>query len=308
VSARERRVLVLWYSQSGQLHRAASTFVAPLEEAGLDVRWERLTPRREYPFPWGLADFLRAFPDAVNGRACPLEPSALAGDEHFDLVVLAYTVWYLSPSVPAQSLFASPLRGALADTPVITLIACRNMWFSAERKMRRMIREAGGIHAGTVAVTDDGPAWATFVTTPRWLLTGKQGRFLRIFPPAGISDASMAALRPLGQAVLERWDRLRGGGEPALFAGLSPTSVDRPMVLPDLLIGRLFRPWGRALAGLQQRGRRQLSLGYAVFGLWLVLAVVTVVSLLAVAQLVLHPVTGRITDRYLDLLDTDPQP
>jgi hypothetical protein len=304
---RSGRVLVVWYSQSGQLHRAAKAFVAPLAEAGLDITWQKLEPRSEFPFPWRLWSFLRVFPDTVTGRGCELAQPTVGGDERFDLIVFAYTVWYLSPSLPAQGFFASPLRDTMRDTPVVTLIACRNMWISAEARTRRLIREAGGRHVGTVAATDDGPPWATFVTTPRWLLTGRRDRFLRIFPPAGISDDTIASLSRFGEALVDRWDRLRNGGPNDAFDGMSPMSFDRPMVLPDLLIGRLFRPAGRVLASLRSQGRIASAAGFTAFGVWLVTSVVTVTSLLAAAQLLLRSQAHRLTDRYLSRLGAEPR-
>jgi hypothetical protein len=193
----------------------------------------------------------------------------------------------------------------LRDTPVVTFIACRNMWFTAEGAMRQLVAEAGGRHVGTVAVTDDGPAWASFVTTPRWLLTGKKGSWLRIFPPAGISDETIGSLRPFGEAIVSRWDQVAAGGPEPVFDGLSTMSVDRPMVLPDLLIGRLFRPMGRLLGTVRRQGQVRGAIGLAAFGVWLTASVVTVVVLLAVAQIVLHRGASRLVDRHLGRLGAD---
>ena len=296
--SRRPRVLVLWYSQSGQLKRAAEAFAAPLSERGFDVTWQKLEPRSEFPFPWSVGDFLKVFPDTVGGQAASLEPPAVTPGERFDLVVVAYTVWYLSPSLPAQGLFASPLRAVLRDTPVVTLIACRNMWVTAEGKMRRLIAGAGGRHAGTVALTDDGPAWATLVTTPKWLLTGSRAGFLKIFPPAGISAESIAAVKPFAATLADRFDTVAAGRGPA-FDGLDTMSVDRPMVLPDIVIGRLFRPAARALSAARAGGGAGAGVALGVFGLWLVTSVVVTVATLALAQIALSPITRRIVDRRL---------
>jgi hypothetical protein len=293
------RVLVVWYSQSGQLRRVAESVVAPLEEAGIDVRWARLVPAREFPFPWDLGSFMSVFPDTVTGRGCELAPPELASDERFDLVVLAYTVWFLSPSLPVQAFFGSPLRGLMRDTPVVSLIACRNMWFSAERKVRRLVRDAGGVHAGTIAVTDDGPAWATFVTTPRWLLTGRRDRFLGVFPPAGISDETIRSLRRFGEALAARRGALGGPAAESAIAGLDPIQVDRPMVLPDLLLARLFRVWADAMQRLTrpEGAGRRLALG--AFTGFLVVAVLVTVSGSILLRLLGRGRAERLTDRYL---------
>ena len=304
---RTGRVLVVWYSQTGQLRRVAESVVAPLEEAGHEVRWVRLAPRKAFPFPWSAHDFLSVFPDTAALRACPIEAPDVPEGERFDLVVFAYTVWYLSPSLPAQAFFRSPAREVLRDTPVVTLIACRNMWFSAERIMRRLIRAAGGRHAGTIAVTDDGPAWATFVTTPRWLLSGRRDRWLRIFPPAGISDETIAASRRFGEAIAARGDLL---GSPAVGSALrdvEPLSVDRPMVLPDLLLGRVFRVWAATIQRLSPPGGLRRRLVTFAFGGWLVATVPVVVGGLVLLRLVAPRTAERLTERYLAPLAALPE-
>ena len=44
-------------------------------------------------------------------------------------MILAYQVWYLAPS-PARTLIKTHPE-AFRDRRVITVIACRNMWYSA---------------------------------------------------------------------------------------------------------------------------------------------------------------------------------
>ena len=294
------RVLVVWYSQSGQLRRVAESVAAPLEEAGAEVRWAKLTPTREFPFPWDLRSFLGVFPDTVAGRGCALERLELEDGERFDLVILAYTVWFLSPSLPVQALFASPLSAALHGTPVVSLIACRNMWLSAERTVRRLVRGAGGVHAGTIAVTDDGPAWATFVTTPRWLLTGRRARFLRVFPPAGISDATISSLRRFGEALAERGNRLGAPEVSAALADLDPLQVDRPMVLPDLAFGRAFRVWAAAIQRTTRPGSAGRGAALGALTAFIVTAAAGSILSAVVARLLARERVERLTDRYVD--------
>ena len=75
-------------------------------------------------------------------------------------------------------------RQLIKDKSVITLVACRNMWLSAQETMKSLIAEAGGQLRDHLAFSDQGHALATFVTTPRWVLTGRRDRFLGL-PPAG---------------------------------------------------------------------------------------------------------------------------
>src|SRR5262245_19155860 len=59
-----KRILVIHYSQTGQLTEVVRAFVGPLLEApDVEVVFETLAPERPYPFPWPFLQFLDAFPE-----------------------------------------------------------------------------------------------------------------------------------------------------------------------------------------------------------------------------------------------------
>ena len=95
------RILVLYYSQTGQLTRAVQSMLSPLAgRADVQIVWQNLEPLEAFPFPWGFFRFFDTFPECVHLDAPPIRPVAFTPDARFDLVVLAYQVWFLSPSLP----------------------------------------------------------------------------------------------------------------------------------------------------------------------------------------------------------------
>ena len=46
--------------------------------------------------------------------------------------------------------------------------------------------------------------WASFVTTPRWMLTGRKNRFW-FFPPAGIDDKEFGSLEEKADRIGRSW-------------------------------------------------------------------------------------------------------
>ena len=103
-----KRVLLVHFSQTGQLSRAARTLAAPLAQAvDVELVEEVLRPCRPYPFPWPFWRFLDAMPESVLLEAPALEPLAVNADEHFDLVILAYQVWFLAPAAPMTAFLRS---------------------------------------------------------------------------------------------------------------------------------------------------------------------------------------------------------
>src|SRR3989304_2795692 len=180
------RILALYCSQTGQITRVVRSMMAPLEgRADIQIVWQNLQPKRPYPFPWPFLDFLDVFPESVHMVPPEMEPVSFDPDSHFDLIILAYQVWFLSPSLPVTGFLKSSAARVLKGKPVITVIACRNMWLSAQEKVKAMLTSLGARLIDNVVLVDQGPPWTTFVTTPRWLLTGKKDGFWGIFPAAG---------------------------------------------------------------------------------------------------------------------------
>jgi hypothetical protein len=217
VETRLKTVLVINYSQTGQLAEITEQVISPLRAAGHQVHLETLVPETPFPWPWPMVDFIDAFPECVQLDPPPLKPLSIPADRQFDLVILTYQVWYLAPALPMTAFLKSPAgRQLLKDKPVVTLVACRNMWLSAQETMRRLIAEAGGQLRDHLAFTDQGHALATFITTPRWVLTGRRDRFLGL-PPAGVAPQEIRQASRFGRALADALDRdQEKSGEPML--------------------------------------------------------------------------------------------
>ena len=72
------RILVLYYSQSGDVTRAVNAFVEPLAASGAGIVWENLRPKTAYPSPWrSLTRFFGVMPDCVLGDAPEIETLSL---------------------------------------------------------------------------------------------------------------------------------------------------------------------------------------------------------------------------------------
>jgi hypothetical protein len=273
-----KRVLLVHFSQTGQLTRAARQLVSPLAQApDVELVEEVLRPRRPYPFPWPFWRFLDAMPESVLLEPPELEPLAVRPDEHFDLVVLAYQVWYLAPSGPMTAFLKSESgRALLRGRPVITVIACRNMWLSAQETAERLIGEAGGQLRDNVVFTDRGSTLASFITTPRWLLTGKRDPFWGL-PAAGVADEDIAAADRFGQGLLAALRTHRERIAAPLLAGLRPASVDPRLVFSERAGKRAFSVWSRLIRlGGPPGAAGRLPL-LALFCLYLVTMIVVVV-------------------------------
>jgi hypothetical protein len=289
-----KRVLVVHFSQTGQLARIARRIASPLAGSDeIELVEEVLRPRTPYPFPWPLLRFFDAMPEAVLLDPPALEPLAVRPDEEFDLVVLGYQVWFLSPSGPVTAFLKSESgKRLLRGRPVVTVIACRNMWLNAQETVKKLIQEAGGALRDNVVFTDRASTLATLITTPRWLLTGKRSGFLGL-PPAGIAEEDIAGAERFGHALVRALRDGREKGRGPMLGGLGAARVDPRLIFSERAGKRAFGAWSRIIRlGGSPGSLLRLPL-VVLFCLYLVAMIVAVVPASLLLQRLLRPLLAR---------------
>lgn len=284
-----KRILVISYSQTGQLHNITQSITVPLEnDEDIELTHLILEPEKSFSFPWPFWTFFDTFPETVALQPAPLKPFTLESMK-FDLVILAYQVWFLSPAMPMTAFLQSTQgRLVLKDTPVITVIACRNMWLMAQERVKEMLANAQAKLIDNVVFTDKGSALATFITTPRWMLTGKRDAFLG-FPRAGIDDETIAHASRFGRAISQGFKFHANEIDQPLLSGLQAVEVDTRLIASEKVGLRSFRVWSKLLRLAGRPGdfpRRCLLFIYILF---LVALILTVVPLSMLLRKLLHP-------------------
>ncbi|WP_312713173.1 dialkylrecorsinol condensing enzyme [Stutzerimonas nitrititolerans] len=286
-----RQVLVVHYSQTGQLGRLVQSVCAPLL-ARDDVQLDFLAvqPATPYPFPWPFLTFFSIFPETVLMRPEPLQPLQVDPDKRYDLVILAYQVWFLSPSRPITSFLATPEAARLLkDAPVVTLIGCRNMWLMAQEKLKARLDELGARLLDNIVLTDACGSAASFLATPLWMFTGRQQPFAWL-PKAGISEAEIADAQRFGVAIGER---LAQGGpiEQPMLRGLGAVRIDEKLIASERVGTRSFKAWGTLLAALGPQHSLRRRAGLIVYIVFLLSLILTVVPVTALLKKLLSPLT-----------------
>lgn len=250
---------------------------------------ETLIPETPFPWPWPIIDFVDAFPECVQLDAPPLKPLQIAADAQFDMIILTYQVWYLSPALPMTAFLQSAEgKRLLRGKPVITLVACRNMWLSAQNTMQRLIAEAGGQLRDHLAFTDQGHALATFITTPRWVLTGRRDRWLGL-PAAGVAQEDIRGARRFGRALAEALDDDRERADGPMLTGLRAATVNPRLALSERAAQRAFRIWSKLIRACGKRGQWRRRPILLVFAIYLIAMVLTVVPLSLLLQWLFSP-------------------
>lgn len=292
-----KRVLVVGGSQSGQLDRILDRIVAPLGADGaVSVdRWQ-LDGFEHFPFPWGFWAFLDAFPESVQQDAPPLRSVPPLADD-YDLIVLGYQVWFLSPSLPVTAFLDHPAaQRLLAGKPVVAVVACRNMWMGAWQKLRARLAAIGARVLDHVVLVDQGPTLATFITTPRWLLTGRRDPIWGM-PAAGVSEAQIEGAARFGEALRLALEADREQGSAPLLHGLSAVTVEPRLAMSERAGARAFGVWSRLVRAVGKAGQRRRRPVLLLFLTYLVLAIVTIVPLSLALQSLLAPLLRKRFDR-----------
>jgi hypothetical protein len=267
------RVLVLYYSQSGEVADIASLFAAELSRTGAEVTVERLNPEIPYPYPWrSIRRFFDAMPESVLGLPPPNRLVGYDPTSRFSLVVLAYPVWFLSPALPIQAFFRLPHAEVLRATETVTITVSRAMWQRASERLKGLLATAGAVHCDNVVVTHQGSPLLTLVSTPRALLYGRKDSLLGIFPKAGVADSERARIRGLAAVMAQRLHGGRSFGE-SLLSGEPAISITRWLVVPELLASYCFYGSAVAIRALGKIHPALRALGVYAFIVFLLLLI-----------------------------------
>lgn len=180
-----KHVLVIHYSQSGQLTEIVKNIAFPMASSEeIKVTHHKIEMENPYPFPWNKKAFFGVFPETflqVPEKTKPL-PEEIT-NQKYDLVILGYQIWYLTPSLPTTSfLNTAEAKKILSGTPVITVIGCRNMWIMAQEKMKKKLNQLNANLVGHIVLTDRHLNHISLITISHWMFSGKKRKLFGCFP------------------------------------------------------------------------------------------------------------------------------
>jgi len=273
-----KKVLVLYYSQSGQLKRVIDSFIKDLPDNEIKVDLKEINPKTLYPYPWPFYKFAAEFPEAVLMEGCEIEDIDNLEDD-YNLIILGYTIWFLSPAPPIVAFLRSKQAKELfKDKPVVTVIACRDMWVMAQEKMKTLLDAVGAKLIDNVALTDQGKGIYSFVTTPRWLLSGKKDAFW-FFPPAGILEEDIAEAKRFGKRINEALKQDKEKEFKPLLQGLGAVSVNGKLIASEVIATRSSKIWAKLIKKFGTKDSFGRKVGVTIYSVFLVILVFTVVPL-----------------------------
>ncbi|AXH13842.1 dialkylrecorsinol condensing enzyme [Malaciobacter mytili LMG 24559] len=289
----KKKVLVISYSQTGQLTKLIQSVINPLMgDENIEVFIKEIKPLKAYPFPWDFITFMDCFPESVY--LDPPKIENIEDDNEYDLIILPYQVWFLSPSLPITAFLKSDYaKRKLKGKPVITLIGCRNMWVMAQEKVKLLLNEIGAKLIDNIVLIDQGNSLATFVTTPRWMLTGKTDSLWGLFPKAGISQREIEDAKRFGKAIKKALYANKEKEFSSMCHGLKAVNVDVKLIKSEQIATKSFKIWGKLIRKIGPQGspkRRPIVMLYVVF---LLLIILTIVPINMIIQTIIRKINKQ---------------
>ena len=283
-----KEVLVVYYSQTGQLADIINNIVSAIEGEEINISYHKILPEKPFEFPWKEEDFMAAFPDSFLQKPHKLnEPKPEIFNKTYDLVILGHQVWYLSPSIPVNSFLKSAAaKKLLNNTPVVTVLGVRNMWYQAQEKLKRLLQDCNANLVGNIVLTDRNINNISVLTIEYWMMTGKKDRMWGFMPKPGISDKDISEAIKFGMPIKEALVQGNFKNLQEQLLKLDAVNVKIALAMTDKRGNVIFSKWAalvtkKSKAGTEKRAKLlRYFKRYLQFAIWIIAPVVFIVFLL----------------------------
>ena len=283
-----KNVLVVYYSQSGQLESIARNIAKPfLNSEEIKVAFHEIALEKPFPFPWNKTTFFDAFPETFLQIPTALKPvPEEILNTNFDLVLLHYQVWYLSPSIPINSFLRSTDgKKIVNNTPVVTINGSRNMWIMAQEKIKVLLKEANSQLVGNIALVDRVGNLISVITIVKWMFSGVKSKYLGFFPLPGVSEKDIQESTKFGEAILSQFNQNKLNDLQPRLVALDAVRISPYLVTVDKTANKIFNKWSN-LIYKNQKNRKQLL---KIFYVYLFLAIWIISPIVYILHLITYP-------------------
>jgi len=281
----KKNILVIYYTQSGQLEDIVKNIARPFEDKNeeYEVTYYNIKLKKDFPFPWSGDVFFDTFPESyLQIPSEILPPPEEVRNKKFDLVLFGYQVWYLTPSIPVISFLKSGYaEGILRDTPVVTISGTRNMWMLSQEKLKGYLKNLNAKLVGNIALVDRHDNYTSVLTILRWMTTGKKEKS-GMLPAAGVSDQEISGASKYGKIIEKHFsENTLETLQPDLVKN-GAVEIRAFLVRVEKVGNKIFTVWSNLI--IKKKEKRPLLIKffkvYLMAAIWIVSPVVLVLHLL----------------------------
>ena len=275
------KILSIHYSQSGQLTEIIDQFLGPLESLeNISIEKIKLEPVKDFPFPWTSDVFFNTMPESVLEEAIPIKPIAYK-ENKYDLIIIGYQPWFLSPSIPISSLLQDDtFLNVIKNTDVITIIGSRNMWLNSQESIKKRLFDAKANLIGNIPLYDKTNNSISAVTILYWMLSGKKERFLNLFPKPGVSEKDIDETKHYVEILKTKIKEQNLASIQNNFQSLKQFEVYTNLMFIETNGKRLFKIWANLI---KSRGKSR-KIFVSIYKYYLLVALFIVAPILLFFQ------------------------
>ncbi|ELY2016811.1 dialkylresorcinol condensing enzyme DarA [Flavobacterium psychrophilum] len=283
-----KNILVIYYSQSGQLESIARNIAKPLLNSDeVNVVFHEIQLEKPFPFPWNKDAFFDAFPESFLQIPTALKPVPTEIlNTKFDLILLHYQVWYLSPSIPINSfLKSSEAKTLFNNTPVVTISGSRNMWVMAQEKIKVLLKSNNAQLKGNIALVDRVGNLISVITIVEWMFSGVKKKYLGIFPLPGVSEKDIVESSKFGEIIFKNLQNNNFDNLQVQLLESKAVKISSYLVKVDKTANKIFNKWSNIINNKKQSRKIWLK----IFNIYLWLAIWLISPIVYILHLFLYP-------------------
>ncbi len=208
------KVLLLYYSYTGQARRVLQVVGEVLREQGCDVhtaeikftdpryakRFSRFPMRRVWP------DMLSVLPAQIRRATGQIEISDEARAD-YDFICIGSPTWWRTTSMPVRSFLKSDEgRKLLAGKPFAVFVVCRRYWRENLTTVRKLGQKHGGEYVGGVHFAYPGDQVRSMLSLTSFLSSGEyRDRYLGVrIPSTNVQPDQLEQTREFAETIADR--------------------------------------------------------------------------------------------------------
>jgi menaquinone-dependent protoporphyrinogen IX oxidase len=213
-TARPPRVLLLYYSYTGQAHKVLDAAGEVFRDRGCDVqRAEIKFTDQRYAEKFSRFPMRRVWPDMLSvlgaqkrNETGEIEtPDTVRGD--YDLILIGSPTWWDNVSMPLRSFLKSDeARNLLSGKPFAVFVVCRTFWQANLEGVRELAEEQGGRYVDEIHFTYPGDNLRSMLALTSYLGTGeyrKKSLGLKL-PPTNVQPEQLEQTRAFAGRLADR--------------------------------------------------------------------------------------------------------
>jgi menaquinone-dependent protoporphyrinogen IX oxidase len=212
---RRPRILLLYYSYTGQSLKVLEAAAEVFRERGYDVHKAAIAftdPRyseqfSRFPMRRVWIDFFSVLPAQTRRATGQIRTPDEVRNGDYDLICLGSPTWWRTVSMPMRSFLKSDEGRRLLDGKSFAVfVVCRRYWRENLKATRKLAEKQGGRYVGEIHFTYLGSQIRSMLSLTSYLATGEyRDRYLGVrIPPTNVRPEQLQQTRQFASDLADR--------------------------------------------------------------------------------------------------------